>query len=174
MVSPTQLSVIRMIPLAHRMSRAGAGRLGVYRLLNSYRGWDSTQTPVMDARWALGQLRDRYGDDVPVCLVGHSLGGRAALLAGDAPTVRSVVALNAWVYPSDEASLRGRKVLFVHGSQDRIAPPDRAAQLAQRLSRTTPTRFLRIEGGKHAMLRHGAQFERAATEFAVSTLHGTD
>ena len=45
MVSPTQLSVIRMIPTARAAARAGRGRLAVYRLLNSWRGWDSEHTP---------------------------------------------------------------------------------------------------------------------------------
>src|SRR4051812_22382958 len=71
MVSPTQLSVLRMVPIAKRVARAGRGRLATYRLLNSYRGWDTHHTPVSDARWALEQVQERYGD-VPVCLVGHS------------------------------------------------------------------------------------------------------
>ncbi len=100
MVSPTQLSVLRMIPVAHRIARAGAGRLAVFRLLNSYRGWDASHTPLDDVAWALGQVRERFGH-LPACLVGHSLGGRAALLAGGAEEVRSVVALNPWVYPTD-------------------------------------------------------------------------
>ena len=41
MVSPTQLSVLRMIPIATRIVHAGHGRLAVFRLLNSVRGWDS-------------------------------------------------------------------------------------------------------------------------------------
>jgi hypothetical protein len=77
MVSPTQLSVLRMIPIARRIARAGKGRIAVYRLLNSRRGWDTRHTPVHDANWALDQM-----PDLPTCLVGHSLGGRAAILAG--------------------------------------------------------------------------------------------
>jgi hypothetical protein len=48
MVSPAQLSVLRMIPIAKRIARAGRGRLGVFRLLNTHRGWDSTHTPIDD------------------------------------------------------------------------------------------------------------------------------
>ena len=47
-VSPTQLSVLRMVPVAQRLARAGRGRLAVHRLLNSYRGWYSTHTPLDD------------------------------------------------------------------------------------------------------------------------------
>ena len=45
MVSPTQLSVLRMIPIAKRIARAGRGRLAVSRLLNSRRGWTPTTHP---------------------------------------------------------------------------------------------------------------------------------
>src|SRR5690348_1265425 len=90
MVSPAQLSVLRMIPLARRIARAGKGRLAVYRLLNSYRGWDTSHTPVHDIGWAVRQVADRHGPEVPVCLVGHSLGGRASVLAAVLPQVRSV------------------------------------------------------------------------------------
>ena len=168
-VSPTQLSVLRMVPVAQRLARAGLGRLAVHRLLNSYRGWDSTHTPLDDVAWALAQVRERHGD-VPVGLVGHSLGGRAALLAGAEEGVRSVVALNPWVYPSDDADLTGRRVLFVHGSEDRVADPGRAETVARRLARSTDVGFVSVPGGRHAMLRHGAVYERAASEFALATL----
>ncbi len=165
-VSPTQLSVIRMIPVAHRLARAGRGRLTVYRLLNSARGWDVAHTPVDDARWAMEQV----DPGLPVSLVGHSLGGRAALLAGDGPTVRSVVALNPWVYPSDAADLAGRRVLIVHGDADRIASPARSLALARTLRRTTQVDYVTVPDGKHAMLRHHAEFERLAADFVVETL----
>ena len=168
-VSPTQLSVLRMVPVAQRLARAGGGRLAVHRLLNSYRGWDSTHTPLDDVAWALGRLREQHGD-VPVGLVGHSLGGRAALLAGEQDGVRSIVALNPWVYASDQADLAGRRVLFVHGSEDRVADPRRATTVARALARTTEVGFVTVPGGRHAMLRHGGVFERAASEFAVATL----
>ena len=118
MVSPTQLSVLRMIPVARRVARAGRGRLAVYRLLNSYRGWDTTHTPLHDAAWAVEQVAQAHGADVPVCLVGHSLGGRAAILSAGLPGVRSVAALAAFVYPTDadRLGLRGGRILFVHGS----------------------------------------------------------
>ena len=170
MVSPAQLSVLRMIPVAKRIARAGRGRLGVFRLLNTHRGWDTTHTPVHDVRWALSVLEERYGAGVPVCLVGHSLGGRAALLAGSAPAVRSVVALNPWVYPTDRVDLSGRRVLVIHGTEDRVASIERAATVAQRLATTADVSFVTVEGGRHAMLRRGADFERPAAEFAVATL----
>jgi alpha-beta hydrolase superfamily lysophospholipase len=169
MVSPTQLSVVRMIPTARAVARAGQGRLAVYRLLNRYRGWDSEHTPVDDADWAVGQLRERF-PDAPIGLVGHSLGGRAALLAGDAPGVRSVVALNPWVYPTDTADLSGRRVLVVHGGQDRVASIQKARAVVSNLARTASVDFVEIPEGKHAMLRHGREFDGRAAAFTAEVL----
>jgi len=170
-VSPAQLSVLRMVPVARRIARAGRGRMAVLRLLNTHRGWDTSHTPIDDVVWALAQVHERYGD-VPVALVGHSLGGRAALLAGSLPGIRGVVALNPWVYPTDRADLSGRAVLVLHGTEDRVADPGRARAVADVLAETADVTFLPVEGGKHAMLRHGATFERLATEFVLSSLLG--
>lgn len=174
MVSSTQLSVLRMVPIAQRIAWAGRGRLAVIRLLNSVRGWDTRHTPVDDVRWALRELGERHGETVPTCLVGHSLGGRAALLAGDQPEVHSVVALNPWVHTTDRVDLGGRPALFVHGTDDRVADPRRSAALAGQLARTGPVGYLRVTGGRHAMLRHRSVFEQAASDFARATLLGTE
>jgi pimeloyl-ACP methyl ester carboxylesterase len=170
MVSPTQLSVLRMVPVARRIARAGRGRLAVYRLLNSVRGWDSRHTPVDDVRWALRRLGDRFADLPPASLVGHSFGGRAALLAGDAAPVRSVVALNPWLHPTDAPTLSGREVLIVHGSADRIADPDSSAAVARRLTRTAHVTYVRVSGGKHAMLRRHRTFDSLASNFTIDAL----
>lgn len=171
MVSPTQLSVLRMVPTARAVSAAGRGRLAVYRVLNSWRGWDDEHTPVSDVVAAMGRVRTDLGD-LPLGLVGHSLGGRAALLAGQQTGVVSVVALNPWVYPTDDADLSGRQVLIVHGTDDRIAGLERARAVGRTLARRTAVEFVPIEGGKHAMLRHGREFDRRAADFTAAALLG--
>ena len=172
-VSPTQLSVVRMIPIANRIARMGRGRLAVFRLLNSVRGWDSHHTPVQDAQWALRQIRYRLGQDLPTSLVGHSLGGRAALLAADEETVVSAVALAPWVYPTDVAEGRpGRRILIVHGSADRIAAPKNSIAVTRSLARAGSVSYIRIEGGKHAMLRQHNKFDGYAARFVGATLLG--
>ena len=123
----------------------------------------------MDLAWALDRVVEQHGN-LPVALVGHSLGGRAALLGGDARQVRSVVALNPWVLPTDRVDLAGRRVLVVHGTDDRIALPSRSAELARRLATTTRVDYVTVPGGRHAMLRHGRTFESRAADFVTATL----
>jgi dienelactone hydrolase len=171
MVSPAQLSVLRMIPIAHRIVRQGERRLAVFRLLNSHRGWDTHHTPVADVRWALDRLAERIGERRPTCLVGHSLGGRAALLSASRSEVRSVVALAPWVYPTDVPSgLEHQRVLIVHGSRDRVASPERSAALASALGRQVPTSYVSVTGAHHAMLRRHATFSGLAAQFTAATL----
>jgi dienelactone hydrolase len=172
-VTPAQLSVLRMLPIAQRIARVGRGELAVFRLLNSRRGWETTHTPVQDVRWALQQIPQMLGRTLPVCLVGHSLGGRAALLAAGAPSVASAAALAPWVLPSDDPrGVEGKPLLIVHGSQDRVASPARAAALAARLERRTEVRFVIVDGARHAMIHHHGEFSRRAAEFAAATLLG--
>ena len=171
MVRPTQLSVLRMIPIAWRIALRGRGRVAVYRLLNSSRGWDVQHTPVDDARWAIAQVGAQLGRELPVGLVGHSLGGRAALLAGTDPAVAAVVALNPYLYPSDgRTDLGGTEVLLVHGTADRVASPSVAGRVAEMLRARTSVRLTWVEGGKHAMLSQHRRFDAAAAEFVTARL----
>ncbi len=170
-VSPTQLSVLRMIPIAHRIARQGRAQVAVLRLLNSHRGWDASHPPVADVRGALDQIGERFGAELPVSLVGHSLGGRAALASIGQKQVRSAVALAPWLEASEPLpATSGAQVLIIHGDRDRIANPRRSAEFAQRLGRITPVRYVVVESGTHAMLRHHSAFSRPAAEFAVDTL----
>jgi dienelactone hydrolase len=173
-VSPAQLSVLRMVPIARRAAQGGEGRLAVFRLLNSTRGWDTHHTPLQDASWALDQIAERLGRRLPTCLIGHSLGGRAALLAVGAPGVNSAVALAPYVLPGDRPrGVGGRRILIVHGSADRIASPRRSGVLAESLGKDADVTYVCVEGGKHAMLRRHALFDGLAAEFAATTLLGT-
>lgn len=173
MVSPAQLSVLRMVPVARRIARASRGRLAVFRVLNSRRGWDMRHTPVQDAAWALDQVALRTGARLPTCLVGHSLGGRAALLTVGQPEVRSATALAPWVYSTDVArGVDGKRILIVHGSADRVASPERSASLARALARRAEVAYVTVTGAGHAMLRRHALFDGLAAEFVLLTLLG--
>ena len=162
-VSPTQLSVLRVIPLASQIARAAAQRLVVLRLLNSRRGWDTEHTPTADVAWALQQVATRFGEELPVCLVGHSLGGRAALLSAERSQVKGVVALAPWVYPG----VHDTPIVIIHGENDRIASPERSRQVARRLARRTPVAYVSVRRGTHAMLGRRSAFDGLAGNCAV-------
>jgi predicted esterase len=88
------------------------------------RGWDGGAGKVQDARWALDEIRATVGE-VPVVLLGHSMGGRTAVHVADDPRVTGVVALAPWL-PHGEpvASLvangAGVPLRAAHGRRDRI------------------------------------------------------
>ncbi len=172
-VSPAQLSVLRMIPVASSVVRRSGGRLTVLRLLNSSRGWDTEHTPLRDVEWALDEIARRFGADLPVCLIGHSLGGRAALLAAGQPGVAGVVALAPWVYPTDVAAhADGTPIVIVHGDADRIASPARSRQVARALSRQTEVAYVSVRRGTHAMLGRLDTFDGLAGRCAAWMLLG--
>ena len=171
MVRPTQLSVLRMIPIAWRIARRGKGRLAVFRLLNSTRGWNAEHTPVDDARWAIKQVVERYGAEIPIALVGHSLGGRAALLTAAHAPVNAVVALNPYLHSQDRyADLAGTAVLVVHGTADRVASLATAEAVVHGLRQRADVTLVRVVGGKHAMLSRHRVFDGLASDFVISEL----
>jgi predicted esterase len=102
--------------ISDRAERAGAAvRLLRYR----HRGWNAA-APVEDARWALAEVRRELGD-LPVVLLGHSMGARTAVHVADDDRVRGVVALAPW-FPAQEPvrALAGRSLVAAHGTRDKI------------------------------------------------------
>ena len=61
-----------------------AGRRHLAAALPRTAGWNGGAGPVEDARWALEQVRRELGD-VPVVLLGHSMGARTAVHVADDP-----------------------------------------------------------------------------------------
>jgi pimeloyl-ACP methyl ester carboxylesterase len=170
-----QLAVVRMLPFAAALRRAGSPHgLVVARLRYAVRGWNGgVQSPVADARWALGRLDERF-PGVPVALVGHSMGGRTALHVAAFPTVRSVVGLAPWIEETDPvAQLRGRRVLIVHGDRDRVTSPRRSAEYARAASAVAESvSYVAVRAEGHAMLRRAGVWHRLAAGFVTGVLCG--
>jgi pimeloyl-ACP methyl ester carboxylesterase len=84
------------------------------------RGWNGGTGKVDDARWALDEIRHHVGD-VPVVLLGHSMGARTAVHVADDPSVRGVVALAPW-FPRREpvTALKTKVLRAAHGRRDPI------------------------------------------------------
>jgi len=100
--------------------RAHEAGVGTWLLRYRERGWNGGTDPAADARWALDALRAAHGD-VPVVLLGHSMGARVAVHVADDPSVRGVVGLAPWWSAEDPvATLAGRTLRAAHGRRDRI------------------------------------------------------
>ena len=82
------------------------------------RGWDGGAARIEDARGALDEVRATVGE-VPIVLLGHSMGGRTAVHVADDPQVLGVV---AGALPAGEPvdALRGKQLRAAHGRRDRI------------------------------------------------------
>jgi dienelactone hydrolase len=173
-VRARQLSVVRMLPIANRIAHRGRGKLAVARLRYAVRGWNGAQAaPVADAEWALTRMTERFGD-IPIGLVGHSMGGRTALRVAGHSDVRSVAALAPWL-PRDEpmAQLAGRQVMFMHGTDDRMTSPRATAAVSAALrSAGVTASFVEIVGEHHAMLRQPQLWHDLVAGFMAATLLG--
>jgi pimeloyl-ACP methyl ester carboxylesterase len=174
-VTPYQLAVVRMRPFAHALRVAGARHgLAVARLRYTVRGWNGEdRSPVADVRWALRRVADRFGE-VPVALIGHSMGGRAAIHAADNPGVTTVVGLAPWIAAGDAVEpLAGRRVLLAHGSRDRITSPRASAGFARRASGVADSiAYVEVTGEGHAMLRRAGLWHEMTTRFVLAALLG--
>jgi alpha-beta hydrolase superfamily lysophospholipase len=170
---PWHLSGVRLRPFARAIARRAA-RTGVatWTLRYRVRGWNGAQeSPVADARWALDEIRRRHGE-VPVVVVGHSMGGRTALRVGDDPSVMGIVALAPWL-PAGEprARLRGRRLLVLHGTLDRWTDPRASAAYVEAArAEGVAASWVPMTGHGHFMLRGPRRWKRLTTEFVLDVL----
>ena len=165
------LSLIRMRAIQSFVHGSAADR-GIATALLRYRvaGWNGEAADAFqDVRWALGQLREQHGNDVPIVLVGHSMGGRAALRAGGEPSVTAVCALAPWTPPGEPVMhLGGQTVVILHGRADRWVPARLSAEFAVRARRAHArvARFT-IVGG-HGMVRRAHRWHTFVRDVVVA------
>lgn len=128
------------------------------------RGWNGTgASATEDARWALAEVRDELGE-VPVVLLGHSMGARTAVHVADDPSVVGVVALAPWWDRSDPVSaLTGRHLRAAHGRADRITSARMTRDYVRRARPVAAsTGFEDMGRVGHYMLRRVARWEDVA------------
>jgi alpha-beta hydrolase superfamily lysophospholipase len=157
------LAYLRMVPFG--WAARGPGR-AVWLLRYRVRGWNEPALdPVRDALWALGEARRRH-PGAPIVLVGHSMGGRAALRLAGEPDVAGVCALAPWVEDGEPAPRPGAEVLIAHGDRDRVTDPVKSAAYAAR----TGASFVPVPGESHALLRHPIRWQRLVSGFVTTVL----
>jgi len=169
--SRLQAPALRMYPFLADLHRAGSSDgLAACQVRYRVRGYNDGD-PDRDVEWALEQIGRRHGD-VPVCLIGHSMGARSALRAAGGGNVRAVAALSPWL-PAGEpvAQLAGRTVVIAHGTRDRITSPARSLEYALR-ALPVSERLCRFEvaRSRHAMLERFATWQRLVRRVVLASL----
>ncbi|MFG3495227.1 alpha/beta hydrolase [Streptomyces sp. NPDC047928] len=181
------LSTRRASPLAHAAAlpparllvRAGrAEGLVAHVVRYRGRGWNGTDAQLAaDAQWAASEVVRRYGD-VPVCLLGHGMGGRAALRAAGHTAVNSVLALAPWLPEDDMAAkpepvkqLVGRQVMIVHGTNDARTDPELSYRLAERAKKANrDTCRFEVHSDGHALRQHQGEVRALMVDFVMGAL----
>ncbi|WP_155371491.1 alpha/beta hydrolase [Catellatospora vulcania] len=163
---------LRMLPFR----RAMPGDVTVWRLRYRFRGWNGAAAdPVRDLAWALDRAHERH-PGLPVILVGHSMGGRAALWGAGDPLVTAVCALAPWIEPGDPVrQLAGRTVLIAHGVTDRITDPAASRRYAVAAEKAgAHVTFLSVTGDGHGMVRRARYWHRLVGDFVAAQTPRTD
>lgn len=150
--------------------RPGMVKAGIALCLLRFevRGWNAGSgepAPVADARWALDRVREEYGD-LPVVLLGHSMGGRTAIHVADDRSVVGVVGLAPWFPPGEPVrGLTDVHLVAAHGRRDRITSAGATRQL---LARAEPlaasTKFIDMGFVGHYLLQGVRRWNRVALE----------
>ncbi|MFF5564318.1 alpha/beta hydrolase family protein [Streptomyces sp. NPDC012623] len=196
---PSRLAALRMLPLARSLARVGTAEgVLVHPVRYGTRGWNGADASLAaDAAWAVREVVRRYGD-VPVCLAGHGMGGRAALRAAGHPAVNSVLAMAPWLpeserereqarEPDGERSrgggrdtvrqgepvrqLVGRQVLIMHGTDDARTDPELSYRLAERAKKANrDTCRFEVHSDGHALRQHHAEVLALASDFVLGAL----
>ena len=173
-VPARRLTYVRMRPFAHAI-HARARDAAVSLLRYRYRGWNGPDAdPVRDTEWAVEQLVHTHGA-VPIVLVGHSMGGRAALRAAGHPLVTAVAGLAPWLPPGEPThQLEGRDVLLVHGTADVTTRPRSTTAFARTITPLARrVACIEVQRSGHAMLQRAALWHELTAAFVANVVHGS-
>ncbi|MFE9255321.1 alpha/beta fold hydrolase [Streptomyces sp. NPDC006879] len=171
---PTRLNLPRqrMRPFVRGLLKVAPSKLLVAQVRYRCRGWNGErQDPVGDVRQALEELRAAVGP-LPVVLVGHSMGGRAALRAAADPAVRGVLGLAPWCPPGEPVGHLARTtVVLLHDEADRVTDARGTWEFLGR-AREAGARVtgVAMDRGGHAMLRDARVWHRVAVEATTGLL----
>jgi predicted esterase len=167
-----QPAVLRMIPIvaAIRYALRGSGTV-VVRPRFGLRGWNGDQAaPVDDLNQALDGIAATYGP-LPVVLIGHSMGARAAMRAAGHPSVYAAAGLAPWLPPDEPVGqLAGRRVLLAHGTADAVTNPQETWAYVERARAVTQVAAIEVRDSDHPMLRRARMWHAIAAEFARAAL----
>lgn len=176
-LKPLKLVEQGLQELAAELTEQGrSDGIAVHLLHYRYAGWNGAAADTAaDTRWALAELASRYGD-VPVVLIGNSLGGRAAFWEAGHPAVVGVVGIAPWLpYGDPVEHLVGRRVLIIHGDRDRSeASAAKSLDYARRALAVVPdlARY-EVPRGSHYLVKQADAVRALTTAFVLAIL-GTE
>lgn len=155
-----------------RLARAGvASALLRFSSVGWNAGHGQEPAPLADVRAALDQLREKHRD-LPVVLLGHSMGARAATWSADHACVVGVVGLAPW-FPADDPvdALTGKHLVAAHGRSDRITSASATERYVARAAHVAASaRFLDRGRVGHYLLRDVRGWNAVAVEETVRML----
>lgn len=159
--------------ISRRCQDAGAS---TWLLRYRHRGWNDVDSPspVPDARWALAEVRRQLGE-VPVVLLGHSMGARTAVRVADDDLVVGVVGLAPW-FPAEDsvAPLAGRHLAAAQGTRDRITSFAATAAFCERATGVAASVEMHDMGAVgHYLLRRVRDWNDFASSRCLAMLAGT-
>lgn len=166
------LPYLRMLPFGWYAFRYSRGCAAVAWVRFARKGWNGAEeTPVEETRHVLEAIT-RRAPHLPLAVIGHSMGGRAALRVAAHPSVRTVVALAPWVPEKENVGhLHGQSVLIMQGDRDLITPQSDADTYVERARQVgAHIAYVLIEGGGHFMVRHARRWHTLAARRAVEAL----
>ena len=167
-----QLAVLRMIPLVAAIRHVVRGHaVMVRRPRFGVRGWnDANASPVRDLTRTLDDLRAEFGP-VPLVLIGHSMGARAALRAAGHPSVAAAAGLAPWLPPGEPVGqLTGRRILLAHGTADAVTSAADTWVYAERARALTSVTEIEVRTGEHTMLWRAPLWHGLAAAFTCLSL----
>ena len=138
------------------------------------RGWNdkADPDPVKDARFALAEIARRY-HNLPIVVVGHSMGGRTACRIADADEVVGVTALAPWL-PEGEpiTAMAGKQLRVVHGTRDKWTSATASHNFVERCQGLAKSAtWTPMPGVGHFMLRRVSKWNQFV-EDSVSDILG--
>lgn len=160
--------LLRMWPFA-AAARAAVPTAAIGLLRYRYRGWNGAAADsAADLRAVLDELPPVIKR---VVLIGHSMGGRAVVAAGDDPRVAGVLALAPWLPAGEPLTALRAPVTFAHGTLDTITDPRATTAYANRLRAAgTPVTVYSVAAETHSMLHRPTDWNTLVADFTRTAL----
>jgi pimeloyl-ACP methyl ester carboxylesterase len=161
-------AILRMWPFA-AAARSAVPSAAVGLMRYRYRGWNGDAAdPAVDLRAVLDELPPVIRR---VVLIGHSMGGRAVVAAGDHPRVAGVLALAPWLPEGEPLVALRPPVTFAHGADDTVTDPRGTQAYANRLrSKGTPVTVYSLTNETHPMLQRATDWNTLVATFTTTAL----